>query len=162
MIGMGLLMELALYVFNKQDTKQLATLLMSAIQSFSPGTRMTCKDDYYTLMNATFSCIVQDDDELVSFTREELGLNINYCIPIIIFSHSPEEALRVIFQAVNKLTAQLDEDVALTDSASGVIFIRANGQLIMNSHCRENPDIYDWPYNLLEGNFIEKDMAGLL
>ncbi|SCY99992.1 hypothetical protein SAMN05720606_11546 [Paenibacillus polysaccharolyticus] len=161
MIGMGLLMELALYVFNKQDTKHLATLLMSAIHSFSPETRMKCKDDYYTLMNATFSCIVQDDDS-VSFTREELSLDINYCISITIFSHSPEEALRVIFQAVNKLTAHLDKDVALTDSASGVIFLRSNGQLIINSHCRENPDIYDWPFDALEGDFIEKDMAGLL
>lgn len=156
-------MELALYVFNKQDTKHLATLLMSALQLFSSETRMTCKDDYYTLTNASFSCIVQYDDELVSFTREKLGLNINYCVSITIFSHSPEEALRVIFQAVNKLIAQLDDkDVALTDSASGVIFLRSNGQLIMNSHCRENPDIYDWPYNLLEGSFVEKDMAGLL
>ncbi|MDP9700362.1 hypothetical protein [Paenibacillus polysaccharolyticus] len=30
------------------------------------------------------------------------------------------------------------------------------------SHCRENPDIYDWPFDALEGDFIEKDMAGLL
>ncbi|WP_339834132.1 hypothetical protein [Paenibacillus sp. FSL R7-0272] len=155
-------MELALYVFNKQDTKHLATLLMSAIQSFSPETRMSCKDDYYTLMNSNFSCIVQDDDELVSFTREELSLNINYCVSVTIFSYSPEEALRAIFQAVNKLIAQLDKDVALTDSSSGVIFLRSNGQLIINSHCRENPDIYDWPFDVLEGNFIEKDMAGLL
>ncbi|MCK6076722.1 hypothetical protein [Paenibacillus silvae] len=155
-------MELALYVLNKQDTKQLATLLMSAIQLFSPETRMISKDDYYTLMNANFSCIVQDDDELVSFTREELSLNINFCISITIFSHSPEEALRVIFQAINRLIAQMDKDIALTDSASGVIFLRSNGQLVINSHCQENPDIYDWPYNLLEGDFIEKDMAGLL
>ncbi|MBR2565217.1 MAG: hypothetical protein IKE29_11410 [Paenibacillus sp.] len=155
-------MELALYVFNKQDTKQLATRLMSAIQLFSQETRMISKDNYYTLMNANFSCIVQDDDELVSFAREELSLNINYCIGITIFSHSSEEALQVIFQAINRLIAQLDKDIALTDSASGVIFLRSNGQLIINSHCRENPDIYDWPYNLLEGDFIEKDMAGLL
>ncbi|MCM3134375.1 hypothetical protein M3629_16395 [Paenibacillus polysaccharolyticus] len=155
-------MELALYVFNKQDTKHLATLLMSAIQSVSPETRMSCKDDYCTLMNSNFSCIVQDDDELVSFTREELSLNINYCVSVTIFSYSPEQALRVIFQAVNKLIAQLDKDVALTDSSSGVIFLRSNGQLIMDSHCRENPDIYDWPFDVLEGNFIEKDMAGLL
>lgn len=123
---------------------------------------MKYKEDYYSITNPNFSASVQDDDELVSFTREELNLNINYCITISVFSRSPEEALQVLFQAINTLKGSLDEDMALTDSESGVIFLRSNGQLIINSHCRENPDIYDWPYELLDGDFIEKDMAGLI
>lgn len=155
-------MDLALYLFYKKDTKQLAELLLSSLKGFSQETHMKSRDDYYTITNPNFSFIVQDDDELVSFTREELNLNINYCINISVFSHSPEEGLQVIFQAINTLTDRLDEDIALTDSESGVIFLRSDGQLVINSHCRENPDIYDWPYDLLDGNFIEKDMAGLI
>ncbi|KQY79877.1 hypothetical protein ASD24_18185 [Paenibacillus sp. Root52] len=123
---------------------------------------MKYKEAYYSITNPNFSANVQDDDELVSFTREELNLNINYCITISVFSRSPEEGLQVLFQAINTLKESLDEDMALTYSESGVIFLRANGQLIINSHCRENPDIYDWPYELLDGDFIEKDMAGLI
>ncbi|WP_339787607.1 hypothetical protein NSQ38_05640 [Paenibacillus sp. FSL R7-0313] len=155
-------MDLALYLFYKKDTQQLAELLLSSLKGFSQETHMKSRDDYYTITNPNFSFIVQDDDELVSFTREELNLNINYCINISVFSHSPEEGLQVIFQAINTLTDRLDEDIALTDSESGVIFLRSDGQLVINSHCRENPDIYDWPYDLLDGNFIEKDMAGLI
>ncbi|WJM08326.1 hypothetical protein [Paenibacillus sp. PK1-4R] len=155
-------MDLALYLFYKKDTKQLAELLLSSLKDFSQETHMKSSEDYYTITNPNFSFIVQDDDELVSFTREELNLNINYCINISVFSHSPEEGLQVIFQAINTLSDRLDEDIALTDSESGVIFLRSDGQLVINSHCRENPDIYDWPYDLLDGNFIEKDMAGLI
>ncbi|NUU77372.1 hypothetical protein [Paenibacillus xylanilyticus] len=155
-------MDLALYLFYKKDTKQLAELLLSSLKDFSQETHMKSKEDYYSITNPNFSIIVQDDDELVNFTREELNLNINYCINISVFSRSPEEGLQVIFQAINTLTDRLDEDIALTDSESGVIFLRSDGQLVINSHCRENPDIYNWPYDLLDGDFIEKDMAGLI
>ncbi|WP_338541150.1 hypothetical protein [Paenibacillus tundrae] len=135
---------------------------MSSLKEFSQETNMKYKEDYYSITNPNFSASVQDDDELVSFTREELNLNINYCITISVFSRSPEEALQVLFQAINTLNGSLNGDMALTDSESGVIILRSNGQLIINSHCRENPDIYDWPYELLDGDFIEKDMAGLI
>ncbi|MEK4371607.1 hypothetical protein [Paenibacillus sp. FSL R5-0473] len=155
-------MDLALYLFYKKDTQQLAELLLSSLQDFSQETHMKSRDGYYTITNPNFSFIVQDDDELVCFTREELNLNINYCINISVFSRSPKEGLQVIFQAINTLTDRLEEDIALTDSESGVVFLRSDGQLVINSYCRENPDIYDWPYDLLDGNFIEKDMAGLI
>ncbi|MGO4732665.1 hypothetical protein [Paenibacillus sp. 2KB_22] len=155
-------MDLALFLFYKEDTKQLADLLLSSLKDFSQETYMKSRDDYYRIANPNFSVIAQDDDELVSFTREELNININYCTNISVFSRSPEEGLQIIFQAINTLKDKLDEDIALTDSETGVIFLRFDGQLVINSHCRENPDIYDWPYDLLDGNFIEKDMAGLI
>ncbi|MEK4663632.1 hypothetical protein MHH93_17250 [Priestia sp. FSL H7-0729] len=155
-------MDLALYLFYKKDTKQLADLLLSSLKDFSQETLMKSRNGYYTIANPNFSVIVQDDDELVGFTRKEWNLNINYGINISVFSRSPEEGLQIIFQAIDTLTDKLDEDIALTDSETGVIFLRSDGQLVINSHCRENPDIYDWPYDLLDGNFIEKDMAGLI
>lgn len=129
-------MDLALYLFYKKDTQQLAELLLSSLQDFSQETYMKSRDGYYTITNPNFSFIVQDDDELVCFTREELNLNINYCINISVFSRSPKEGLQVIFQAINTLTDRLEEDIALTDSESGVVF------LVINSYCRERTLIF--------------------
>lgn len=89
--------------------------------------------------------------------RDELNLHINYCINISVFSYLLEERLKVIFKAISTLTNKLDKNSALTDSESGVIFPRSDFQNVINSHCREKLDIYNWPTGVLDLRVVNVD-----
>ncbi|TDL57700.1 hypothetical protein E2R60_04195 [Paenibacillus dendritiformis] len=155
-------MNLALYISYKKNIKDLAELIGSAFNIFTNEVRINAKDDYYYITNPNFSLHIDNDESSVDYIKEELNLDINRCVDITVFSQAPEVGIKILFQSINSLMSRLQGDVAFTDSASGVIFVRSGGKIIINSHCKENPDIYDWPYQLLDGPYQEKNMEGLV
>lgn len=155
-------MNLALYISYHDQIKELAELIGNTLKKFAQEIQINEKDEYYYITNPNFTLHIEDDESLVGYTKEELNIDINRCVDITVFSKAPEVGLKILFQGINNLMSQLQGDIAFTDSTSGVIFIRTGGSIIINSHCKDNPDIYNWPYELLDGPFQEKNMEGLI
>ncbi|WP_222125369.1 hypothetical protein, partial [Paenibacillus xylanexedens] len=72
------------------------------------------------------------------------------------------EGLEVILEGINSVRERLEEDIGLTDSECGVMFVGSEGEVVIKWYWREKGDMYDWGYDLVDGNFTEKDMGGLI
>lgn len=155
-------MNLVLYISYDKGIKSLAELLGKTLDLFSENIRIHERTDYYYITDPNFTLHIYDDEELVSYIKEELKLDVNYCLDINVFSKSPDIGLGILFRGINDLRKIMEGDIALTDSESGIIFVRIGDNMIINLHFKENPDIYKWPYKLLDGPYQEENMEGLI
>jgi hypothetical protein len=149
-------MQLSFYISYTKNIEELAKLVNDTFMNFSDNVTLKKNNSIYYLNNEYLSFRLDYDDIIgIDHTREESNVNVNHCIDITVFSKTVDIGLKLVFQVINNLISIVEGDVAFVDGESGTILLRSGGNLIVNSSWKENPDIYKWPIELIEGSYDE-------
>ncbi|MDQ6419789.1 hypothetical protein RB620_10135 [Paenibacillus sp. LHD-117] len=149
-------MQLSIYISYSNNIEELAKLVRQIFMEISEEIILQNTNNIYYVNHANFALRIDYDDKIsVDHINEEAKIDINHCIDVSVFAKTLDVGLNTLFRFINRLMSCIDGDIAFDDSESGVILIRSGGDLYVNSSWKENPDIYKWPFELIDGSFKE-------